>query len=121
MNEQWIAPKEPVWIIKNNTFTKAVIDSLNTDTVICLLQDGNYAQTKRDKVFQRNPAYNEFSPDKTDLMDNELINEAEVLQTLRMRLNNLRIYTFVENSIISVNPYYSIPMLYADQLKEFYS
>lgn len=70
----WMAPKEPAWIIKNNTFVKAVIESLQGDVVICMLEDGNYAQTKRDKVFQRNPAYNEFSSDKTDLMDNDLIN-----------------------------------------------
>ncbi len=115
-----MAPKEPAWIIKNNSFFKARIESINGDVVICKLDDGNYAQTKKDKVFQRDPAYKEFNSDKTNLMDNDLINEPEILKTLRLRLNNMKIYTFVEDSIISVNPYYSIPMYYVDQVKEFY-
>ena len=54
-------------------------------------------------------------------MGNDLVNEPEVLKTLRLRLSNMKIYTFVENSIISVNPYYNIPTYYVDQVKEFYS
>ena len=121
MHEQsWLAPKESAWIIKNNNFLKAHIESINGDVVICILEDGNYAQAKKDKVFQRDPAYNEFSSDKINLMDNDLINEPEILKTLRLRLSNMKIYTFVENSIISVNPYYNIPMYYVDQVKKFY-
>jgi hypothetical protein len=33
----WIAPKEPVWIIKNNNFVKAHIESVNADALICIL------------------------------------------------------------------------------------
>jgi myosin heavy subunit len=60
-----------------------------------MLEDGNYAQTKRQLLFQRNPGYREFNPDRWDLMDTDLLNEPEVLQTLKFRLLNNRIYTFV--------------------------
>ena len=85
-----------------------------------MLQDGNYSQTKQHLLFQRNPAFKEFNPDRWDLMDTDLLNEPEILKTLKLRLANHRIYTFVENAIISVNPYTPITTLYLDQLKEFY-
>jgi myosin heavy subunit len=53
-------------------------------------------------------------------MDTDVLNEPEVLKTLKFRLENKRIYTFIENSLLSVNPYTSIPILYSDELKQFY-
>ena len=54
---EWLAPKEPVWILKNGQFLKAIVESINSDVVICMLEDGNYAQAKKNFLFQRNPAY----------------------------------------------------------------
>lgn len=53
-------------------------------------------------------------------MDTDVLNEPEVLQTLKLRLYNNRIYTFVENSLLAVNPYYYIHSLYSNLLKSFY-
>ena len=74
-NTHWLAPKEPVWLLKNSIFLKAIIESINNDIVICLLEDGNYAQAKRNNLFQRNPAYKEFDPERWDLMDTDVLNE----------------------------------------------
>jgi hypothetical protein len=54
---EWLAPKEPVWLLKNGLFLKAIVESLNNDIAICMLEDGNYAQTKKSLLFQRNPGY----------------------------------------------------------------
>jgi myosin heavy subunit len=54
-------------------------------------------------------------------MDTDVLNEPEVLKTLKYRLENKRIYTFIENSLLSVNPYSPFPLLYSDDLKQFYS
>lgn len=53
-------------------------------------------------------------------MDTDVLNEPEILKTLKLRLENKRIYTFIENSLLSVNPYSTIPLLYSTELKEFY-
>lgn len=85
-DEHWLQPKEPVWILRNGTFTKAILESLNNDIVICQLEDGNFAQTKKQLLFQRNPAYKQFNPERMDLMDTDVLNEPEVLKTLKLRL-----------------------------------
>ena len=54
-------------------------------------------------------------------METEVLNEAEVLRTLKLRLENSRIYTFVESSLLSMNPYVNIPGLYSPSLREFYA
>ena len=40
----WLAPKEPVWILKNGSFIRAIVESANNDIVICLLEDGSYIE-----------------------------------------------------------------------------
>lgn len=70
----WLAPKEPVWILKNGSFIRAIVESANNEIVICLLEDGSYAQAKKNVLFQRNPIYKEFNPERWDLMDTDLLN-----------------------------------------------
>ena len=36
-NLSWLQPKEPVWVLKNANFIKAVIETLNSDSAICML------------------------------------------------------------------------------------
>jgi len=47
-------------------------------------------------------------------MDTDVLNEPEILKTLKFRLENSRIYTYVENSLLSVNPYIPIKALYSE-------
>ena len=55
--EEWLAPKEPIWIYKNGIFHKAIVESINSDIIIGLLEDGSISQAKKASVYQRNPAY----------------------------------------------------------------
>lgn len=51
---------------------------------------------------------------RNDLMENDIINEPEILQHLTQRFLNKKIYTYVENTLVAVNPYTSIPQLYVN-------
>lgn len=53
-------------------------------------------------------------------MENDVINEPEILQHLALRFQNNRIYTYVESTLIAVNPYKLIPELYTEELKDMY-
>jgi myosin heavy subunit len=122
MNEHsWLAPKEPVWILKNAIFIKGVVETVSSDNAICSTEEGALVHAKKNLIFQRNPAYSSFNSERWDLMDTDVLNEPEVLKTLKFRLDNKRIYTFIENSLLSVNPYAPIPLLYEDTLKKFYA
>lgn len=58
MNDNsWLCPKEPVWLLKNGIFIKAIIETLSNDSAICTLEDGSLVQVKKPLLFQRNPAY----------------------------------------------------------------
>ena len=82
----WLAENEPVWLLKNTHFIKGIIQSITRDSAICMLEDSSLTQVKRTNLFQRNPAYKEFDPERWDLMDTDVLNEPEVLKTLRLRL-----------------------------------
>lgn len=62
---------------------------------------------KKSDVYHRNP----LPPDinQTDLMQIDIINEPEILQLLTGRFHERKIYTYVENTLIAVNPFTPIP------------
>jgi myosin heavy subunit len=55
-----------------------------------------------------------------DLMDNDIINEPEILHYLVERYLKKKIYTYVENTLLTINPYLLIPELYTDTLRSYY-
>lgn len=61
MNNTWLAPKEPVWLLKNATFTKGIIETLSSDNAICTIEDGSLVQTKKSMLFQRDPSHKHFN------------------------------------------------------------
>jgi hypothetical protein len=61
MNNTWLAPKEPVWLLKNAIFTKAIIETLNNDNAICTIEDGSLVQAKKNTLFQRDPSHKHFN------------------------------------------------------------
>lgn len=82
------------------------------------LESGDSIKCKRADIYHRNPLPIEVT--RTDLMDNDIINEPEILQHLSARFLNRKIYTYVENTLIAVNPYFLISELYTDSLKDHY-
>jgi len=53
----WLAPKEPVWLLKASIFTKAIVETLSSDGAICTLEDGSLVQVKKALLFQRDPGH----------------------------------------------------------------
>jgi myosin heavy subunit len=95
IDQSWLGAKEPVWILKNGAFLKGIVETVSSDSAICSTEEGVLVQAKKPLIFQRNPAYKEYSAERWDLMDTDVLNEPEILKTLKFRLENKRIYTFI--------------------------
>lgn len=50
-------------------------------------------------------------------MDIDVINEPEILENIRRRLEHGQIYSFVENTLLAINPYKYFDGLYDDKVK----
>ena len=83
-----------------------------------MLENTDSIKSKKSDVFQRNPMPQDSH--RTDLMETDLINEPEILHILKLRFDNKKIYTFVENTLIAMNPYKLIDNLYNDDVRKFY-
>jgi hypothetical protein len=70
----WLTPKEPVWILKNSIFIKAVVETVSADNAICSTEEGALVHAKKHLIFQRNPLYKAFEIDRYDLMDTDVLN-----------------------------------------------
>ncbi|KAJ8398182.1 hypothetical protein AAFF_G00430260 [Aldrovandia affinis] len=69
------------------------------------------------QVFPAEDDVNKHVEDNCSLM---YLNEATLLNNVRVRYSKDKIYTFVANILIAVNPYYDIPKLYtSDTIKSY--
>ncbi|XP_043962541.1 myosin VIa isoform X13 [Gambusia affinis] len=69
------------------------------------------------QVFPAEDDVNKHVEDNCSLM---YLNEATLLNNVRVRYSKDKIYTYVANILIAVNPYYDIPKLYAvDTIKQY--
>ncbi|XP_035466404.2 unconventional myosin-VI isoform X1 [Scophthalmus maximus] len=69
------------------------------------------------QVFPAEDDVNKLVDDNCSLM---YLNEATLLNNVRVRYNKDHIYTYVANILIAVNPYYDIPKLYGpDTIKSY--
>ncbi|KAM9703485.1 LOW QUALITY PROTEIN: myosin VIa [Menidia menidia] len=69
------------------------------------------------QVFPAEDDVNKHVEDNCSLM---YLNEATLLNNVRVRYSKDRIYTFVANILIAVNPYYDIPKLYSPETIQKY-
>lgn len=76
----------------------------------CLLESGDVIKIKKAYIFHRNSLPTDTS--RTDLLESDIINEPELLNSLRCRFDEEKIYTFVESTLLALNPYQLIPTLY---------
>ncbi|XP_059211845.1 myosin VIa [Centropristis striata] len=69
------------------------------------------------QVFPAEDDVNKHVEDNCSLM---YLNEATLLNNVRVRYSKDKIYTFVANILIAVNPYYDLPKLYSpDTIKQY--
>ncbi|XP_061098543.1 unconventional myosin-VI-like isoform X2 [Conger conger] len=103
---------KPVWAPHpTDGFQLGTIVDIGADslTIEPLKQRGKTFLAPVNQVFPAEDDVNKHVEDNCSLM---YLNEATLLNNVRVRYSKDKIYTFVANILIAVNPYYDIPKLY---------
>ncbi|KAM6433229.1 unconventional myosin-VI isoform 1-T1 [Rhynochetos jubatus] len=111
---------KPVWAPHpTDGFQMGMIVDIGTDnlTIEPLNQKGKTFQAAINQVF---PAEEDSKKDVEDNCSLMYLNEATLLHNIKVRYSKDRIYTYVANILIAVNPYFDIPKLYSsDTIKKY--
>ncbi|XP_037603214.1 myosin VIb isoform X1 [Sebastes umbrosus] len=111
---------KPVWAPHSaDGFQLGMIVDIGADTLTIepLNQKGKTFLAPMSQVFPAEDDVNKHVEDNCSLM---YLNEATLLNNVRVRYNKDHIYTYVANILIAVNPYYDIPKLYGpDAIKSY--
>uniref|UniRef100_A0A3Q0R0Q3 Unconventional myosin-VI n=1 Tax=Amphilophus citrinellus TaxID=61819 RepID=A0A3Q0R0Q3_AMPCI len=106
---------KPVWAPHpTDGFQLGTIVDIGADslTIEPLKQRGKTFLAPVSQVFPAEDDVNKHVEDNCSLM---YLNEATLLNNIRVRYSKDKIYTFVANILIAVNPYYDIPKLYSQE------
>ncbi|KAM7375928.1 hypothetical protein PAMP_005689 [Pampus punctatissimus] len=111
---------KPVWAPHpSDGFQLGMIVDIGADTLTIepLNQKGKTFLAPMSQVFPAEDDVNKHVDDNCTLM---YLNEATLLNNVRVRYSKDHIYTYVANILIAVNPYYDIPKLYGpDAIKSY--
>uniref|UniRef100_A0A3P9P6K0 Unconventional myosin-VI n=2 Tax=Poecilia reticulata TaxID=8081 RepID=A0A3P9P6K0_POERE len=111
---------KPVWAPHpTDGFQLGTIVDIGADslTIEPLKQKGKTFLAPVNQVFPAEDDVNKHVEDNCSLM---YLNEATLLNNVRVRYSKDKIYTYVANILIAVNPYYDIPKLYSvDTIKKY--
>ncbi|KAK2825995.1 hypothetical protein Q5P01_020209 [Channa striata] len=109
---------KPVWAPHpTDGFQLGMIVDIGADTLTIepLNQKGKTFLAPMSQVFPAEDDVNKHVDDNCSMM---YLNEATLLNNVKVRYNKDHIYTYVANILIAVNPYYDIPKLYGpDSIK----
>uniref|UniRef100_W5LCV8 Unconventional myosin-VI n=1 Tax=Astyanax mexicanus TaxID=7994 RepID=W5LCV8_ASTMX len=111
---------KPVWAPHpSDGFQLGMIVDIGADTLTIepLNHRGKTFLAPINQVFPAEDDVNKHVEDNCSLM---YLNEATLLNNVRVRYSKDQIYTFVANILIAVNPYYDIPKLYAPETIKSY-
>ncbi|MBN3274785.1 MYO6 protein, partial [Polyodon spathula] len=106
---------KPVWAPHPvDGFQLGIIVDIGADslTIEPLKQKGKTFLAPINQVFPAEDDGDKIVEDNCSLM---YLNEATLLNNIRVRYSKDKIYTFVANILIAVNPYYDIPKLYSPE------
>ncbi|NXY28612.1 MYO6 protein, partial [Pomatorhinus ruficollis] len=111
---------KPVWAPHpTDGFQMGMIVDIGPDnlTIEPLNQKGKTFQAAVNQVF---PAEEDSKKDVEDNCSLMYLNEATLLHNIKVRYSKDRIYTYVANILIAVNPYFDIPKFYSsDTIKKY--
>uniref|UniRef100_A0A4W5LX25 Unconventional myosin-VI n=1 Tax=Hucho hucho TaxID=62062 RepID=A0A4W5LX25_9TELE len=111
---------KPVWAPHpTDGFQLGMIVDIGADTLAIepLNQKGKTFLAPMNQVFPAEEDVNKHMEDNCSLM---YLNEGTLLNNIRVRYSKDKIYTYVANILIAVNPYYDIPKLYAPETIKSY-
>uniref|UniRef100_H2MSB1 Unconventional myosin-VI n=1 Tax=Oryzias latipes TaxID=8090 RepID=H2MSB1_ORYLA len=106
---------KPVWAPHpTDGFQLGTIVDIGSDslTIEPLKQKGKTFLAPINQVFPAEDEVDKHVEDNCSLM---YLNEATLLNNIRVRYSKDKIYTFVANILIAINPYYDIPKLYSPE------
>uniref|UniRef100_A0A8C3U3G4 Unconventional myosin-VI n=1 Tax=Catharus ustulatus TaxID=91951 RepID=A0A8C3U3G4_CATUS len=106
---------KPVWAPHpTDGFQMGMIVDIGPDnlTIEPLNQKGKTFQAAINQVF---PAEEDSKKDVEDNCSLMYLNEATLLHNIKVRYSKDRIYTYVANILIAVNPYFDIPKFYSSE------
>uniref|UniRef100_A0A3B3DVZ7 Unconventional myosin-VI n=1 Tax=Oryzias melastigma TaxID=30732 RepID=A0A3B3DVZ7_ORYME len=106
---------KPVWAPHpTDGFQLGTIVDIGSDslTIEPLKQKGKTFLAPINQVFPAEDDVDKHVEDNCSLM---YLNEATLLNNIRVRYSKDKIYTFVANILIAINPYYDIPKLYSSE------
>ncbi|XP_061430658.1 LOW QUALITY PROTEIN: unconventional myosin-VI-like [Lethenteron reissneri] len=112
---------KPVWAPHaSDGFQLGTIVDMGTDslTIQPLTGKGQMFQAPYNQVF---PAEEDSQKNVEDNCALMYLNEATLLNNIRVRYSKDKIYTYVANILIAVNPYYDLPALYSSQTVKQYN
>ncbi|XP_053087667.1 myosin VIa isoform X2 [Pangasianodon hypophthalmus] len=111
---------KPVWAPHpTDGFQLGTIVDIGADslTIEPLKEKGKTFLASVSQVFPAEDDINKHVEDNCSLM---YLNEATLLNNIRVRYSKDKIYTYVANILIAVNPYYDIPKLYSpDTIQQY--
>lgn len=109
-SKEWLLPGSPCWLgqPQPGEFLPAVVIALGSSTVDAQLLGSNQrVKVSVEDVELRSKQ--SVSIEKHDLVGMDVLNEPEILMTLRTRyLEHRQIYTLMGQTLIAVNPYHSM-------------
>ncbi|MBN3325318.1 MYO6 protein, partial [Atractosteus spatula] len=110
---------KPVWAPHpTDGFQLGTIVDIGADTLtIEPLNKGKTFLAPINQVFPAEDDVNKHVEDNCSLM---YLNEATLLNNIRVRYSKDKIYTYVANILIAVNPYFDIPKLYSSDTIKIY-
>ncbi|XP_049751878.1 unconventional myosin-VI isoform X3 [Elephas maximus indicus] len=111
---------KPVWAPHpTDGFQMGNIVDIGTDslTIEPLNQKGKMFLAVMNQVF---PAEEDSKKDVEDNCSLMYLNEATLLHNIKVRYSKDRIYTYVANILIAVNPYFDIPKIYSSETIKSY-
>ncbi|XP_031436857.1 myosin VIb isoform X3 [Clupea harengus] len=111
---------KPVWAPHpTDGFQLGLIVDIGADslTIEPLNHKGKNFLAPISQVFPAEEDVNKHVEDNCSLM---YLNEATLLNNVRLRYSKDKIYTYVANILIAVNPYYDVPKLYSPETIKMY-
>ncbi|XP_032825831.1 putative uncharacterized protein MYH16 [Petromyzon marinus] len=100
--------KTSVWVKHDEEgFIQGTIQEEKGDKVVVLCADGKTVTVKKEQADQQNPPKYDQADDMANLT---FLNEASILDNLRQRYVNMRIYTYSGLFCVTVNPYRWLPI-----------
>ncbi|XP_044727037.1 myosin heavy chain 95F isoform X2 [Chrysoperla carnea] len=111
--------KQQVWVRDpNEGYIQGIIHEILPDEVEVVPLDKKFQ--KRTCSFDDIYPAGEYTTDVDDNCEMMFLNEATLLNNIRTRYNKDKIYTYVANILIAVNPYMEIPNLYSPKTIKSY-